>query len=81
MNMIGSWENHALMLGLPKNTPVKEQFFEFARRFAKFPVAVRRETKAPFQENQITEDINLFELFPLFRLNQETADFTSIKPS
>ncbi|MCM3697827.1 non-oxidative hydroxyarylic acid decarboxylases subunit C [Paenibacillus macerans] len=75
MNMIGSWENHALMLGLPKNAPVKEQFFEFARRFAKFPVAVKRETKAPFQENQITEDINLFELFPLFRLNRGDGGF------
>ncbi|GJM70047.1 hypothetical protein HMSSN036_22630 [Paenibacillus macerans] len=49
--------------------------FEFARRFAKFPVAVRRETKAPFQENQITEDINLFELFPLFRLNRGDGGF------
>jgi vanillate/4-hydroxybenzoate decarboxylase subunit C len=26
----GSWANHALMMGLDKNTPVREQFFEMA---------------------------------------------------
>jgi 3-polyprenyl-4-hydroxybenzoate decarboxylase len=28
LNVIGSWPNHAMMLGMPKDTPVKEQFFE-----------------------------------------------------
>lgn len=27
LNVHGSWQNHALMLGLPKNTSIKEQFF------------------------------------------------------
>lgn len=70
MNVIGSWPNHALMLGLPKDTPVKEQFFEFARRYDQFPVRVQREETAPFHENEITEDINLFDILPLFRINQ-----------
>ncbi|WP_026962995.1 non-oxidative hydroxyarylic acid decarboxylases subunit C [Alicyclobacillus herbarius] len=70
MNITGSWSNHALMLGLPKNTSVKEQFFEFARRFDRFPVAVERRETAPFQECQVSENINLFELLPLFRLNK-----------
>ncbi|MGN9863652.1 non-oxidative hydroxyarylic acid decarboxylases subunit C [Bacillus swezeyi] len=70
MNVIGSWPNHALMLGLPKDTPVKEQFFEFARRYDQFPVKVQREETAPFHENEITEDINLFDILPLFRINQ-----------
>src|SRR4051794_19805622 len=40
MNVHGSWANHAIMMGLPKATPVKDQFFEFARRWSNFPVAV-----------------------------------------
>ncbi|MCY7945256.1 phenolic acid decarboxylase BsdC [Bacillus atrophaeus] len=70
MNVIGSWPNHAMMLGLPKDTPVKEQFFEFAKRYEQFPMPVKREETAPFHENEITEDINLFDLLPLFRINQ-----------
>lgn len=70
MNVIGSWPNHAMMLGMPKDTPVKEQFFEFAKRYEQFPMPVKREEKAPFHENEITEDINLFDILPLFRINQ-----------
>ncbi|MFP3794176.1 phenolic acid decarboxylase BsdC [Bacillus subtilis] len=70
MNVIGSWPNHAMMLGMPKDTPVKEQFFEFAKRYDQFPMPVKREEKAPFHENEITEDINLFDILPLFRINQ-----------
>lgn len=75
MNVHGSWSNHALMMGLPKNTPVKEQFFEFARRYNQFPVPVQREETAPFHECEITENINLFEILPLFRLNQNDGGF------
>ncbi|CAN2253821.1 phenolic acid decarboxylase BsdC [Bacillus vallismortis] len=70
MNVIGSWPNHAMMLGMPKDTPVKEQFFEFAKRYEQFPIPVKREETAPFHENEITEDINLFDILPLFRINQ-----------
>ncbi|MFP7702971.1 phenolic acid decarboxylase BsdC [Bacillus velezensis] len=70
LNVIGSWPNHAMMLGMPKDTPVKEQFFEFAKRYDAFPVPVKREETAPFHENEITENINLFDILPLFRINQ-----------
>ncbi|AFI26918.1 phenolic acid decarboxylase BsdC [Bacillus sp. JS] len=70
MNVIGSWPNHAIMLGMPKDTPVKEQFLEFAKRYDQFPMPVKREETAPFHENEITEDINLFDILPLFRINQ-----------
>ncbi|WP_413325971.1 phenolic acid decarboxylase BsdC [Bacillus inaquosorum] len=70
MNVIGSWPNHAMMLGMPKDKPVKEQFFEFAKRYDQFPMPVKREETAPFHENEITEDINLFDILPLFRINQ-----------
>ncbi|GEO25957.1 phenolic acid decarboxylase subunit C [Alicyclobacillus acidoterrestris] len=75
MNVIGSWPNHALMMGLPKNTPVKEQFFEFARRWDNFPVPVKRMDSAPFQEVEINQDVNLFDILPLFRLNQYDGGF------
>ena len=32
MNTIGSWQNHAISMGLPINTPVKKQIDEFIRR-------------------------------------------------
>ncbi|MFL6978193.1 phenolic acid decarboxylase BsdC [Bacillus inaquosorum] len=70
MNVIGSWPNHAMMLDMPKDTPVKEQFFEFAKRYDQFPMPVKREETALFHENEITEDINLFDILPLFRINQ-----------
>jgi vanillate/4-hydroxybenzoate decarboxylase subunit C len=72
LNVQGSWLNNALMLGLDKNTPVKAQFFEFVRRYRTFPGAVERRNAAPWQECVIDrpEDINLFELLPVFRLNR-----------
>lgn len=60
MNVMGSWPNNALMMGMPKSTPLKDQFFEFASRYSEFPVPVQREETAPFQEVEITENINLF---------------------
>lgn len=75
MNVHGSWPNHALMLGLPKQTPVKEQFFELARRWADFPVLVERGVNPPFEERVLEQAINLFELLPLFRLNQFDGGF------
>ena len=75
MNVIGSWANHALMLGMPKSTPPREQFFEFVRRWENFPVPVERIDDAPFYENEITENINLFDILPLFRLNEFDGGF------
>jgi 4-hydroxybenzoate decarboxylase len=75
MNVHGSWANHAIMLGMAKTTPVKEQFFELARRWRDFPIPVERADDAPFREVSITRDINLFEILPLFRLNQFDGGF------
>ena len=38
MNVHGSWANHALALGLPKDTGTKAQVDEFTARWAKFPI-------------------------------------------
>ena len=82
-NVHGSWQNHALMLGLPKDTPVKEQFFELNRRWDKYPIkpnVVTRE-EAPCKENVITENINLFDILPLYRINEQDGGFFISKAS
>jgi len=75
MNVHGSWCNHALMLGMPKDTPLREQFFEFVRRYQTYPGTVEERTSAPWEEVVIEEDINLFDILPLFRLNHGDAGF------
>ncbi|MFJ9176568.1 non-oxidative hydroxyarylic acid decarboxylases subunit C [Streptomyces sp. NPDC102360] len=76
LNVHGSWANHALALGLPKNTPVKEQVEEFARRWDAFPVAPERREDAPWRENtQEGEGVDLFSVLPLFRLNDGDGGF------
>jgi vanillate/4-hydroxybenzoate decarboxylase subunit C len=70
INVHGSWSNHALALGMDKDASMRDQFFEFVRRFQQFPGAIERVTSAPWQEVVIEKDINLFELLPLFRLNR-----------
>lgn len=50
MNTHGSWPNHALALGMDKEATLKEQFFEFARRFQLFPGEIERVDRAPWQE-------------------------------
>ncbi|MFE2160924.1 non-oxidative hydroxyarylic acid decarboxylases subunit C [Streptomyces lydicus] len=76
MNVHGSWANHALALGLPKDTPVKDQVETFAARWDAFPVAPERREDAPWRENtQQGDDIDLFSVLPLFRLNDGDGGF------
>ena len=37
LNVHGSWANIALMMGLDKNTPVQDQFFNFLEAWDKYP--------------------------------------------
>jgi vanillate/4-hydroxybenzoate decarboxylase subunit C len=80
MNVHGSWANHALAMGLPQDTAIRDQFFEFVRRYRMFPGQLERVTSAPWQEVVIDKDINLFEILPLFRLNQGDGAFFIDKP-
>ena len=70
MNAHGSWPNHAIALGMDKDASLKEQFFEFVRRFKLFPGEIERVATAPWQEIVVEKDLNLFDLLPLFRLNR-----------
>lgn len=75
LNVQGSWANHALMLGMTKDASIKEQFFELDRKWQDYPVAPTWVDQAPVKEVVITEDINLFELMPLFRINKFDGGF------
>lgn len=76
MNTIGSWQNHAISLCLPPNTPVKKQIDEFIRRWDNFPVTPERRANPAWAENTVDgDDINLFDILPLFRLNDGDGGF------
>jgi UbiD family decarboxylase len=70
MNVHGSWCNHALALGMDRDAGMRDQFYEFVRRFQQYPGALERVETAPWQEVVIDRDVNLYELLPLFRLNR-----------
>jgi UbiD family decarboxylase len=81
MNVHGSWPNHALALGMAKDTSRSDQFFEFVRRYQQFPGALEHINSAPWQEVEVQQDVNLFELMPLFRLNRGDGGFFIDKAS
>ena len=70
MNVHGSWANHALALDLPKETSAEEQIQEFIRRWDRFPVAPQWRSDPPWAQNTLTgNDVDLFQVLPLVRLN------------
>lgn len=76
LNTIGSWANHAIALGLDPATSIKDQIFEFIRRWESYPVEPERREAPPWQENSVEDDeIDLFKLLPLFRLNDGDGGF------
>lgn len=76
-NVHGSWQSHALMLGLDKNASIKEQFFELNSRWDKYPVnpVIVHRDEAPCKENTISDNVNLFELISLYRINEQDGGF------
>ncbi|ONF74385.1 non-oxidative hydroxyarylic acid decarboxylases subunit C [Amycolatopsis keratiniphila] len=76
MNLHGSWINHALALGLPPETSVQAQIEHLAKLSDEFPVDVERLDAPPFAANSRSgEDVDLFEVLPLFRLNAGDGGF------
>lgn len=76
MNVHGSWANHALALGMDKTSSTRAQVDEFIRRWAKFPVKPQYRYNPPWAQNtQDNDDINIFEVLPLFRLNDGDGGF------
>jgi 4-hydroxybenzoate decarboxylase len=70
MNVHGSWENYALMLDLPKKTPLNQLFRELVNRWDRFPVSPVVVNHSPSKEKIISNDINIFEELPVFRINE-----------
>ena len=75
MNVHGSWPNHALALDMKKDASLRDQFFEFVRRFNLYPGELERVGTAPWQDVVVDKNINLFELMPLYRLNRGDGGF------
>lgn len=76
LNVHGSWVNHAIALGMDPRTPVGEQVAEFARRSAQPPVTPEYKAAPPFLDNTLTDDdVDLFRVLPLFRLNVGDGGF------
>src|SRR6478736_4695258 len=49
LNVHGSWQNHALMLNMPKDTPVKDQFFELEKIWGRYRIQVKGKDKVGIQ--------------------------------
>src|SRR4051794_41142278 len=82
MNVHGSWANHALALGLPKQTGVEDQIREFVQRWDRFPAAPEWREDPPWARNTLTgADVDLFRVLPLVRLNDGDAGFYIDKSS
>lgn len=75
MNVHGSWDNYAFMLDLPKGTPLKQLFQEFASRYDRFPISPVEVDTAPLKDVIITKDVNIFRELPLFRVNEYDGGF------
>ena len=79
----GSFTNLALLLGRPKGTSVKELFYEVVDRWGSDKPLIERvpPAQAPVHTNRIEEDINLYELLPLYRINEYDGGFYIDKAS
>lgn len=73
----GSFTNIALLLGYPKGTTIKELFYELISRWGSDKPLLDRvkPENAAVNENRIEKDINLYELIPLYRVNDYDGGF------
>jgi len=73
----GSFSNIALLLGHEKGTTIKALFYELADRWgADRPLLSYVEPEnAPIHTHRIESDINLYEMLPLYRVNEFDGGF------
>jgi vanillate/4-hydroxybenzoate decarboxylase subunit C len=70
-NVHGSWANHAILLGMDKSATIREQFFRVDQLWKNLDQGqLKWVSNAPCQEIVVDKNINLYELMPLFRINQ-----------
>lgn len=68
----GSFANIALLLGMPKDSSIKELFYEIVSRWDKSKSQISRiaPDKALINQNRVEENINLHALIPLYKVNE-----------
>ena len=73
----GSFTNLALLLGRPKGTSVKELFYEMVNRWGSDEPLIERVSpaQAPVLTHRVEDNINLYELLPLYRINEYDGGF------
>lgn len=66
----GSFDNLALLLGHPQGTTIRELFFDIVSRWSDQSKIERvKPDQAPVHECRIDKDFNLYDLLPLYRIN------------
>lgn len=81
VNVHSSWANCAVAYGMPKDTSLIDQFYELSRRWDRYPGEVKWIQNPPCQEVIIKDNINLYEILPLFRINPYDGGFYLSKAS
>ncbi len=81
VNVHGSWANHALMLGMPKTTGLKEQFYEIDRRWDAYPGELTWVDDPACRQVVLERGFNLLELLPLCKINEHDGGFYLSKAS
>ena len=73
----GSFTNLALLVGQPKGTSVKELFYEMVNRWGSDEPLIDRVSpaRAPVHGNRVEDAVNLYELLPLYRINEYDGGF------
>ena len=73
----GSFSNIALLLGYPKGTSIKELFYELIGRWGSDKPLIDRikAEDAPVNQNRIESDINIYDVLPLYRVNESDGGF------
>lgn len=79
----GSWDNIALLLGQPKGTTIRDMFFDIAGRWGDASAQISRvsEGQAPVHECRHEENISLYDLLPVYRINEFDGGFYLAKAS
>jgi vanillate/4-hydroxybenzoate decarboxylase subunit C len=75
-NVHGSWVNHAIMLGMDKSANIRDQFFHVDRLWNGLDKGELKWIRNPScQEVIVDKNVNLYELMPLFRINQNDGGY------
>ena len=73
----GSFTNLALLLGYPKGTTIKELFYEIVGRWGADAPSLERiaSDAAPVHTHRVEGNVNLYNLLPLYRINEFDGGF------